>query len=89
MALVQIIGDKNVLRELAAVPDLNIVQSSAHPYGEGLWKVAAYSSDQAIEAARALGAEVQVLMSTEAHAEHRRDVAHAIMQQRAARREDD
>jgi hypothetical protein len=54
MGLVQITGAEEVVRAVMNVPDLNIVQSSVEPRGEGKWKVAAYASDDAIDAATAL-----------------------------------
>ena len=59
MGLVQITGTEEIVRAVMNVPDLNIVQSRVEPRGEGQRKVAAYASDDAIDAATALGAEVR------------------------------
>jgi hypothetical protein len=87
MGLVQIIGAEEVVRAVMNVPDLNIVQSSVEPRGEGKWKVAAYASDDAIDAATALGAEVQVMLPTERDIEHRQQITDTIAQLRTERGE--
>ncbi|MDQ4104697.1 MAG: hypothetical protein M3186_13665 [Actinomycetota bacterium] len=87
MGLVQITGTEEIVRAVMNVPDLNIVQSSVEPRGEGKWKVAAYASDDAIDAATALGAEVQVVLPTDRDIEHRQQIAGTIAQLRAERGE--
>jgi hypothetical protein len=87
MGLVQIIGAEEIVRALMNVPDLNIVRSSVEPRGVGRWKVAAYASDEAIDAATALGAEVQVVLSTERDVQHRQQIASTIAQLRTERGE--
>lgn len=88
MGLVQIIVPEENVRELMNVPDLNIVRSSVEPRGEGRWKVAAYASDAAIDAATALGAEVRVMLPTEQDVEHRQQIATTIAALRAERGEE-
>jgi hypothetical protein len=87
MGLVQITGTEEIVRAVMNVPDLNIVQSSVEPRGEGQWKVAAYASDDAIDAATALGAEVQVVLPTNRDIEHRQQIARTIAQLRTERGE--
>lgn len=88
MGLVQIIVPEEIVRELMNVPDLNVVRSSVESRGEGRWKVAAYASDEAIEAATALGAEVRVMLPTEQDVEQRQQVATTIADLRAERGEE-
>jgi hypothetical protein len=80
-ALIEIIGSEQLLRVVADVPDLNVVQSSVEPRGEYRWKVAAYASDDAVDAAVALGAEVHVLLSTQQDLEQRRELAGTIAEE--------
>jgi hypothetical protein len=80
MGLVQITGTEEIIRAVMNVPDLNIVQSSVEPRSEEQWKVAAYASDDAIDAATALGAEVQVVLPTNQDIEHRQQIAGTIAQ---------
>lgn len=87
MGLVQVTGNDEIVRALTAIPGLNIVRSSVEPRGEGKWKVAAYASDEAIEAATALGAEVRVLLPTELDVQHRRETAAALARVRSERGE--
>jgi hypothetical protein len=87
VSLVQIEAPQEILRALRSVPDLNMVRSSVEPRGEGRWKVAAYASDEAIAAAEELGAEVRIMVATEALAEHRTRLARQIQQGRIERGE--
>lgn len=87
MSLVQITAGRAILDALLDVPDLNVVMSSVEPRGPDRWKVAAYASDAAVEAATALGAQVRVVLPTADDAAQRQDTAATIARERAERGE--
>ncbi|MFC5890639.1 hypothetical protein RMN57_00050 [Kitasatospora sp. CM 4170] len=69
MSLVQIEGSEEVLRAVQLLPELHMVRSSLETRPDDQYKVAAYASDQAVEAAIAEGARVTVLLSSESAAD--------------------
>ncbi|AUY52592.1 hypothetical protein [Streptomyces sp. CB01881] len=71
MSLVQIEGSEDVLRAVQGIPELHLVRSSLEARSDYQYKVAAYASDRAVEAAVAQGAQVTVLLSSEGVDEHR------------------
>lgn len=85
MALIEIVASEQLVRVVAEIPGLTVVQSSFEPCGEYRWKFAAYASDEAVDAAVASGAEVHVLLSTQEDLEQRRELAGTIAEQRAKR----
>ncbi|MEU1284245.1 hypothetical protein [Kitasatospora sp. NPDC005856] len=87
MSLVQIEGSEEVLRAVQDVPELHLVRSSLEPRADHRYKVAAYASDRAVEAAVAQGARVTVLLSSEGAAEHHARMSAAIGRGRAERGE--
>ncbi|WP_190211648.1 hypothetical protein [Kitasatospora indigofera] len=70
MSLVQIEGSEDVLRSVQGIPELHLVRSSLEARSGHRYKVAAYGSDRAVEAAVAQGAQVKVLLSSEGVDEH-------------------
>ncbi|MEU6237486.1 hypothetical protein [Kitasatospora sp. NPDC047058] len=78
MSLVQIEGSEDVLRAVQDIPELHLVRSSLEARTDYRYKVAAYASDQAVDAAVAQGAEVTVLLSSEGAAEHHARVSAEI-----------
>jgi hypothetical protein len=66
---------------------LNVVRSSFDALGEGRWKAAAYASDEAVEAARALGADVRIMVPTDVETAQRQQLAARIAQERTQRGE--
>ncbi|MEV8097959.1 hypothetical protein [Kitasatospora sp. NPDC085879] len=87
MSLVQIAGSAEVLRAVVAMPEIQDVRASLVTLDDGNLRVAAYASDEAVEAAVAAGAVVVVLISTEAVAGQQSRLAAAIEQGRGARGE--
>ncbi|MFD0275367.1 hypothetical protein ACFVHB_15880 [Kitasatospora sp. NPDC127111] len=87
MSLVQIEGSEEVLRAVQGIPELHLVRSSLETRADYRYKVAAYASDQAVEAAVAQGAEVTVLLSSEDAADHHARMSAVIGQGYAERGE--
>ncbi|MEV6975011.1 hypothetical protein [Kitasatospora sp. NPDC093806] len=78
MSLIQIEGSSEVLRAVQEIPELHVVKSSVETGADGRYRVAAYASDQAVEAAIAQGANVYVVLSTEEASQRHERVAAQI-----------
>ncbi|MCU7821143.1 hypothetical protein [Kitasatospora sp. DSM 101779] len=87
MSLVQIEGSEEVLRAVQGIPELHLVRSSLEARSDDRYKVAAYASDQAVEAAVAQGAQVTVMLSSEGVDEHHARMSAVIGQGYAERGE--
>ena len=70
MNLVRISASAAVLRELPEIADLELRRSSVVPLEDDRYQISAYASDEAIEQARARGAEVAVLYTARERMEH-------------------
>lgn len=77
MNLVRIRGSAEVIRGLRAIAGLHVEIESVQREGEE-WTIAAYGSDEALEAVRTLGLAVDVIMDNERLAAHEATVRSQI-----------
>lgn len=78
MGLIRIDATAEVLRGLHDIPDLYLVKPTVVDLGADRYRVSAYAPESVIPELEARGAEVRVLMSTQAIDQFHNEVANDI-----------